>query len=739
MAGGLAVIISILAILIVIAAKSAPLFGSPSIHQRPALELGEHEIALALGCDEHQQVYYKVTARGISCYTLDSSGAGESVRAVTTFTKEIHLGNTEIVVSSERFHGTLALAYADGRLALPKLSFQSSLPSGPDGPRLVVPRVECDEPFALLGADKDNQVKALVLGEDGDGFVVCAALADGSVSVVRVSEDGIGESSGLSLMSQETDATGPVQERLGMSLRTGEKITVLALSESARHLFAGTNTGRVLAHDLERKEPAGDFVSADVPITRLATLIGNRTLVSADAGGAVATWQMVRRKRVDGETGAPPARLERMHQFEAHDARVEAIGVSERNKTFVTADAGGALKIHYGTTGKTLLTVSSAASELKAVALTPKSDGIIALGGDGRLLRWNLDSPHPEVSAEALFSEVWYEGYEEPDYVWQSTSGSQDFEPKLSLSPLILGTLKGTFYALIFAVPLGLLGALYASQFMHHRLRQWVKPSIEIMAALPSVVLGFLAGLWLAPMVEGIAPGVFAMILVLPMTILLTLLAWERLPSAFRSRFLPPGREIYLLVPVVLAGTALSILVGFFLNEGFFAGDYRVWMTKHGMKYDQRNSLVVGIAMGIAVIPIIFTIAEDSLSNVPKHLTAGALALGSTPWQAAVRVVLPTASPGIFSAIMIGFGRAVGETMIVLMATGNTAVMDFNAFSGFRALSANIAVELPEAAENSTHFRVLFLAAFLLFCMTFIVNTAAEVVRLRLRKRYSLL
>jgi len=122
--------------------------------------------------------------------------------------------------------------------------------------------------------------------------------------------------------------------------------------------------------------------------------------------------------------------------------------------------------------------------------------------------------------------------------------------------------------------------------------------------------------------------------------------------------------------------------------------------------------------------------------SVPRGLTLGSLALGATPWQTMTRVVILTASPGIFSALMIGMGRAVGETMIVLMATGNTPVMDANLFSGFRALSANIAVELPEAPEGGTLFRVLFLAAFLLFCLTFALNTVAEMIRLRLRRRY---
>lgn len=166
-------------------------------------------------------------------------------------------------------------------------------------------------------------------------------------------------------------------------------------------------------------------------------------------------------------------------------------------------------------------------------------------------------------------------------------------------------------------------------------------------------------------------------------------------------------------------------------------GDYRSWLLRVlGLTYDQRNSMVVGLTMGFAIVPIIFTIAEDALSNVPGHLAAGSLALGATRWQTAIRVILPTASPGIFSAVMIGFGRAVGETMIVLMATGNTPVMDLSIFNGFRALSANIAVELPEAPEGGTLYRVLFLAAFLLFAMTFVVNTAAEIVRLRLRRRY---
>ncbi|HEX7629122.1 MAG TPA: ABC transporter permease subunit, partial [Candidatus Methylomirabilis sp.] len=428
--------------------------------------------------------------------------------------------------------------------------------------------------------------------------------------------------------------------------------------------------------------------------------------------------------------------LVRIYAFTGHAGPVVAIEPSYRDKSFVTVDGSGTTRLHYGTSGKTLLTVHAEHPGIRTAAFAPKADGFFLLDADGRLSQWSLDNRHPEATFATLFGKVWYEGYKSPAYVWQSTGATDDFESKMSLIPLIYGTLKGTFYALLIAVPIALLAALYASQFMHPKLKGVVKPTVEIMAALPSVVLGFLAGLWLAPRVERIVPGLFLIELVIPPLILAAVFAWRATPIGLRKRVLP-GTEVALLVPILLLGTWLSFQLGGIVERLFLAGDYRSWLLGMlGLGYDQRNSLVVGIAMGFAVIPIIFTIAEDSLSNVPQHLVAGSLALGATRWQTALRVVLPTASPGIFSAIMIGFGRAVGETMIVLMATGNTPVMNWNIFSGFRALSANIAVELPEAPAGGTLFRVLFLAALLLFIMTFAVNTVAELVRLRLRRKY---
>jgi phosphate transport system permease protein len=218
--------------------------------------------------------------------------------------------------------------------------------------------------------------------------------------------------------------------------------------------------------------------------------------------------------------------------------------------------------------------------------------------------------------------------------------------------------------------------------------------------------------------------------------IILTAFAWTKLPKQWREA-IPDGWEAAILIPVVIAVGVISMLASPTLELWMFDGDMPKWLHEVGIDFDQRNSMVVGMVMGFAVIPTIFSITEDAIFGVPKHLTIGSLALGATPWQTLTRVVLLTASPGIFSAVMIGLGRAVGETMIVLMATGNTPIMDFNIFEGFRALSANIAVEMPEAEVASTHYRVLFLAALVLFMATFIFNTIAEVVRQRLRNKYS--
>ena len=388
--------------------------------------------------------------------------------------------------------------------------------------------------------------------------------------------------------------------------------------------------------------------------------------------------------------------------------------------------------------------------------------------------------------------------------------GNDSFEPKLSLVPLIFGTLKATLYALLFAVPVALLAAIYTSEFVHPRLRAAIKPTMEMMASLPSVVLGFIAALVLALLIETWLSHLLAAMVVAPFALFLGAHLWQLLPlpTALRYGGLP---KLALIFGALLGGAWLGWVLGAPFERVVFAGDVLAWAAgqrgsgagvlalllwplafllvassaasrvpwplfggpsgpglselvkwlvvcsvsallavalalvldslgadpRNGLvgPYVQRNALIVGFAMGFAVIPIVYTIAEDALASVPEHLRAASLDCGATPWQTALRVILPTAMSGVFAAVMVGMGRAVGETMIVVMAAGNTPILEWNIFSGLRALSANIAVELPEAVRDSTLYRMLFLAALVLFAMTFVVNTLAEAVRQRFRRR----
>ena len=713
--GGIIVIASVLAILFVIAAEVYPLFKTPT-----ARLASSHGTATApafgdaIGVDEYREVAYAVGAEGaLEFVALKGDRSLPPVRIPS-------LGGARVTTVVSVDKGRYAIGTSDGRTIALDVKFDVTFEGGK---RTVTPRPEFGEASALDPA-KRRPLRRLAVASTESGPVTVAQVGPKDLIVRSVVEK-------KALVGPGTKE----ESTLALPVALEGEVSALRLDSRAEDLFVGTSRGQVVRYSLrDRASPTRAElvdVTPGVPVTALGFLIGDRTLVVGGGKGHVSTWQVV-----PSPTGGE-RRLTRIHEFQAHEAPVVAINASKRDKGFVTADAAGEVRLHYGTSGKTLLSMTAATgAPLRAAVFAPKSDGVMVADDAGRLLQWHVDNPHPEVTLGTLFGKVWYEGYAEPAYVWQSTGGTDDFEAKLSLTPLIYGTLKGTCYALLFAVPMALLAALYVSEFMHPSLKAYVKPVVEIMAALPSVVLGFLAGLWLAPMVERVVPGIFLTAVVVPGCILVALVLWRTAPRAFRARF-RLGTEMALLVPIAVVGVWMSFAAGGLVERVLMDGNYRGWLLSAlGLTYDQRNSLVVGLAMGVAVIPIIFTIAEDSLANVPQHLRAGSLALGATRWQTAIRIVLPTASAGIFSAVMIGFGRAVGETMIVLMATGNTPVMDWSIFNGFRALSANIAVELPEAPEGGTLFRVLFLAAFLLFCLTFAVNTAAELVRLRLRKKF---
>lgn len=261
---------------------------------------------------------------------------------------------------------------------------------------------------------------------------------------------------------------------------------------------------------------------------------------------------------------------------------------------------------------------------------------------------------HEEVTVGKMIVPLEFREGRPKQFIWQPVSDI----PKYSLAPLVLGSFKATLVAILFAAPFAIGAAVFSSEFAPPRIRELIKPVIEMLAGIPSVVMGFFA----------------------------------------------------------------LIVLATFLKE-LFSWTFRL------------NAANAGIALGIAVIPIIYTVAEEALRAVPRSYREASQALGASPWSTARRVVLPAAAPGIFAGVALGFGRAIGETMIVLMASGNAAIWSLPLTDSVRTLSATIAAELAEVVHGSAHYHVLFFIGALLFIVTFIINLTGELYVGRLKRR----
>ncbi|MFO0795455.1 MAG: ABC transporter permease subunit [Candidatus Brocadiaceae bacterium] len=765
--GGAATVFVILAIFLFIFLEVYPLFRGAQVLQENTRSL--NGTVVSIGADEHQEVAYAIYADGnidfislsdgsiLKKYSIAAlNGAAiteQSPTKISPHSASLQEENGEGVKTSlpktTLQHNTITSVYNDnnrfvlgtnqGKFLSVSITFAESFDKGK---RTIVPEIFEDD--TLLADDGKKALRLIASRKDDNTTVTVAYTEDGRLFLISSETEktlfGSGEKKELKkniteLITGQKKNTTLAFDSLTINspgLQNEGEITSMVVDHFMENLYAGTSLGDILHINIKDRE--NPFLVEKVQVsneavTALGFLLGDVSLVVGDHGGGVNIWMQVRE-----EGSLTGWALKKIHTLESHHASILAIASSLRDKCFITASSDGTVHLNHATSERTLLTLETKYVPT-ALAFTPKANGIFVADSKSALFQWVISNPHPEITFKTLFGSVWYEGYEKPEFVWQSTGGTDDFEPKLSLIPLIFGTIKGTIYAMFIAVPIGIFGALYTSQFLHNSFKI-IKPVIELMAALPSVILGFLAGLWLAPLMERIFPAIIIMPFFITLSIVIALLIWKFLPVFWKGRY-KHGAEALFLIPFIIAAIFTSIQLGGVFESFILGGDYRECFSNIlGLKYDQRNALVVGFAMGFAVIPLIFTISEDAVSNVPNSLVSASLALGATPWQTAVRVVLPTASPGIFSAVMIGFGRAIGETMIVLMATGNTPIMDWNLFNGFRALSANIAVEIPEAPFGGTLYRVLFLAALLLFVTTFIVNTFAEMVRQRMRRRY---
>jgi phosphate transport system permease protein len=717
--GGLGVILAIVLIFFYLLYVVYPLFISASTEAIGQYEVPEKQLGntLLLAMEEQNEVAVRLTDSGQAVFFEAATGKAVAIKPVgipegaqvTSFAQ----GNP--------VRGDIIYGLSDGRAIIVKLKYDVTYPNDV---RLITPSLTYPLGDAPLVLDDSGAPLENVAVKVGDNLTTAVVKSAGKIRLISFEKE-------ESLFDEETALT---RKEAFLEIPDAD-ISHILIDKEQRNLYLVHNDGNLSFFDIRDKSHPVirqhlNVVAAGQKITAITFLNGDLSLLIGDSSGLVAQWGLVR-DELNRTT------LQKIRVFKVSDTRVLAIKSEQRRKGFMTMDANGNMGIFHSTAERELIKQRIIESSPVAATLSPRANAMLVQSGDGRLHFWKIDNEHPEVSLKVLWQEVWYESYPKPSYIWQSSSSSNDFEPKYSLTPLVFGTLKAAFYSMLLAAPLALMGAIYTAYFMTPAMRRYVKPSIEMMGALPTVILGFLAGLWLAPMIENHLAGMFSLFMIVPLAVMLFAYGWHRMPEQVQHK-VPEGWDAALLIPVILLSGWFAFTISVPLEALCFNGSLRDWLkSEWGMSYDQRNSLVVGIAMGFAVIPTIFSIAEDAIFSVPKHLTVGSLALGATPWQTMTKVVLLTASPGIFSAVMIGLGRAVGETMIVLMATGNTPVMDLSIFQGMRTLSANIAVEMPEAEVNSTHYRVLFLAALVLFTFTFVVNTLAEVIRQRLRERYS--
>ncbi|KPA89890.1 ABC-type putative transport system, permease component [Pseudomonas asplenii] len=714
--GGLAVLAAITLIFFFLGYVVMPLFQGASLTAEKAISpawMRDAGNPLMISLEEQNQVGMRVSDQGQVLF-FAVEGAAELSRV----NLPIPAGTKVTAISKDQPGVPLVIVgLSNGQALVFRHSYKVTYP---DGKKTITPTIEY--PYGETPITLDEQGHALEhVNLNASDSTLIAVGSNGAQLHV------------LALTKEENMMTGEVtseQKSIDLPQMT-EPVKAIYIDPRQQWLYVINGRAQADVFSLRDKSLNGRYKlleDANAEVTASAQLVGGISLIIGDSKGGLGQWFMAR--DTDGEL-----RLKPIRSFQMGNAPIVEISAEERRKGFVVLDAAGKLGVFHSTAHRTLL-VEQVVDGPGLFGLSPRANRVIVEQG-GKIQPLLLDNPHPEVSWSALWSKVWYENYDAPKYVWQSTAANTDFEPKLSLSPLTFGTLKAAFYAMLLAAPLAVAAAIYTAYFMAPGMRRKVKPVIELMEALPTVILGFFAGLFLAPYVEGHLPGIFSLLLLLPIGILVAGFAWSRLPESLRLR-VPDGWESAILIPVILFVGWLSLFMSPHLESWFFGGDMRLWISHDlGITYDQRNALVVGLAMGFAVIPNIYSIAEDAVFSVPRSLTLGSLALGATPWQTMTRVVILTASPGIFSALMIGLGRAVGETMIVLMATGNTPVMEMNLFEGLRTLAANVAVEMPESEVGGSHYRVLFLSALVLLLFTFIMNTLAELIRQRLRKKYS--
>lgn len=844
-AGGIGTIAAVASIFFFLLWVAAPLFRGARVDAHAPVDLGATgggaapvAAPVALGLDPEATMAYWLDPEGtVHVVSMDSS------EPVATF--EAPEADRLSALGGDPYSGVFSYAWEDGRIATGTLEFEVELVSEDALPKAIAGRIRSGEAGTwvhggtVFQRTEEGNLRSLrpefsAPRPEPSGLAEAVRSIDRSETPTGESIVVLGESGRtrvLRVRAKPNMFTGEIQRKVsglelpGTSEGSAKPIRVLinGLGTDVYTVFRDGSLHRTSISDPTRVVIADRVDLLDAPgsnaahLTGAEFLAGRTSVLAADNLGRV----HVAFSAPDPESEAPDGRsVQRLESLDSGAEAPIAFAGAPRQRVLAMATASGEIEMRYVPSGSRVGRFEAPGEgTIHALAFAPREDALL-LWRDDTLWRSELDLGHPAANWKSYVAPIQYEGYVEASHVWQSSSASDNAEPKMGLVPLIVGTLKATFYSMLFGAPLALLAAIYSSEFLSRRWRTPVKSCLELMAGLPSVVLGFLAALVIAPFVQDVLPATLASFFAVPLCLLVGAHLWNLLPESKAARYqgMPRLLAMGVALPIgILFATGLGPIPGLgkWVEDIAFQGDLRAWLDGNGPAwggtwlllipvaaltvqlldsifvaprirrasatwdrktsgraslirflvdavvvvllawivakplgasgfdprgsvvgtYVQRNAMIVGLAMGFAIIPIIYTLAEDALQSVPNHLREASLGTGATVWQTTRRIVLPTAASGLFSALVIGLGRAVGETMIVLMAAGNTAIMDWNVFNGFRTLSANVAVELPEAVRNSTHYRTLFLTALILFAMTFLLNTVAELVRQRFRKR----
>lgn len=838
---GIGTIIAVSLVFVFLASVVAPLFQSAEISdirsQQTPLSSGPLKVVI----DEYRTIGWALYPDGqLQIVRLDT---GETLSKQPLFEGPTPVTAAWFAIRSDQETTSsitrLALGYADGSVRLGSVSFKTTFRELVSVPK-ELHKLKAEEVATLDGGvvqrTQQGQFRLQVVSGEvtspvqvADGKLQALAYHNLSSGQVGAQEHLLATYSDKGQLQfgkliEKTSFTGDVQLESELkelpAPKTSAPIRFLSITGRGDNVLAATGAGQLARYDThtpsqtQLAESVDLLPDSDATLTVCQLILGQETLVVGDSQGDLTAWFRVRSEQAATADGFEMVAVHPLSKLtKGTSSTVRCVRTSERGRMIVVGYEDGMLRVFQVTTEQLLGEYKVGDEPIVDALIAPKDNGLVALTPT-RIWQAEFDPAYPEATFASLFLPVWYEGYSEPLSMWQSSFAGVGPEMKLGLGPLIFGTLKATFYSMLFGAPLALLAAIFTAEFLAPRVRARIKPSIETMASLPSVVLGFLAALVFAPFVEKVVPAVLATFVFVPVVYLLSAFLWNLLPNLFVLRharwrfpiqcvllFVGLGLAFYsgphferllfsgdimrwldgqvgtgfagwLILFLPLSAIAVAMLVSGVVNRVLRANAERWTRRQFAMMnlakfavafigtlalaslisggltalgfdprgtfvdtYAQRNALVVGFVMGFAIVPIIYTIADDALNTVPDHLRTASLACGATRWQTTVRVVVPTAMSGLFSALMIGMGRAVGETMIMLMAGGNTPVWKMNIFEGFRTLAANIAVELPEAAKDNTHYRTLFLAALTLFVLTFFINTVAEMVRLHFRKR----